>query len=507
MPNAPKKLKNIENTASKRPPVIAIMGHIDHGKSTLLDKIRKTNVTEKEMGGITQHLGAYEITHKTSDNTESRMTFLDTPGHEAFSGIRTRGATVADIAILVVSGEEGVKPQTLEAFQSIKKAGIPFVVAINKVDSPKADIERTKQSLAEHEIYVEGYGGDTPWISVSGKTGEGIPELLDLVLLVADLADLKSEKDKPAEGVVVESHMDPKEGLSATLIIKNGTLKIGQVAVSGNTYAVVRNLKYFDNTRIEMATFSSPVKVTGWQKLPTVGESFFSVESKKQAEEHIESKKTKEIRKDIKTAEASGAVILHLIIKADTAGSLEAILNEIGKIKGDAVQSRIMHSDLGPISLNDIKKTEGLENSILIGFNVKVDTQAKNYAERIGIEIHIFEIIYRLTEWLQEEIKSKTPKENIEEARGKAKIIKVFSKSKDKQIVGGRVETGSIYSGEEVKIFRRDAEIGKGKIRELQQQKNKATEVKNGSEFGAQIQCQIEIAPGDKIEGYKIIEK
>src|SRR3989344_7806585 len=181
MPNATKKLKNIENTASKRPPVIAIMGHIDHGKSTLLDKIRKTNVTEKEMGGITQHLGAYEITHKTSDNTESRMTFLDTPGHEAFSGIRTRGATVADIAILVVSGEEGVKPQTLEAFQSIKKAGIPFVVAINKVDSPKADIERTKQSLAEHEIYVEGYGGDVPWTAISAKTGEGISDLLDLL--------------------------------------------------------------------------------------------------------------------------------------------------------------------------------------------------------------------------------------------------------------------------------------------------------------------------------------
>ncbi|MEO8638216.1 MAG: translation initiation factor IF-2 [Candidatus Taylorbacteria bacterium] len=491
----------------KRSPVIAIMGHIDHGKSTLLDYIRKTKVTEGEAGGITQHLGAYEVVHKSPVGVESKITFLDTPGHEAFEGIRTRGASVADVAILVVSAEEGVKPQTLEAMKSIVNAKIPYIVAINKIDSPKADLERTKQSLAEHEIYLEGYGGQIPWTAISGKSGAGISELLDLVLLVAELAELKGDSHINAEGIVIEGHLDAKRGISSMLLIKNGSLKQGQTVVSGKSLASLRNIENFAGEKIVEATFSSPVTVIGWSTLPKVGDTFHTFSNKKEAETYIEKTAPDKIQKSAVASEDASKIQINIILKADTAGSLEAIVSEIKKIKSDMLLIKIVRSDVGEVSLGDIQSAGDLKNVFVLGFNAKIDLQAKNLAERSGITIHIENIIYKLVEWLKKEMEALVPKINVEEARGKAKILKVFSRNKNKQIVGGRVEDGTMYVGEEVKIFRREAEIGKGKIRGLEQQKTRASEAKKDTEFGAEIQCQIEIVPGDKIEGFKIIQK
>ncbi len=498
--------KPIQNLI-ERPPVIAIMGHIDHGKSTLLDYIRHTNITAKEAGGITQHIGAYEVIHKNGDGKERKITFLDTPGHAAFKGIRTRGANVADIAVLVVSGEDGVKPQTLEALQSILSAKIPYIVAINKIDSPKADVERTKQNLAENEIYLENYGGQVPWVPISAKTGEGIPQLLDLMLLMAEVGEFKADPNAAAEGVVIETNLDKKKGVSATLIIKNGTLRNGMTVVSGESIAPVRIMENFKGERVAEASFSSPIKLIGFDITPKVGDTFKSYENKKAAEAAIEEEKatpSQAPEKKVMTNSTGPApeiepLNIPLIVKADSAGSLEAIENEIQKIKQERVKIKIVHSGIGEISENDIKAASGHEHALMVGFHTRIDNLAKSTAERNGIEIHLFDIIYKLIEWVEQVAKEKAPKFQVEEITGKAKILKIFSKSKDKQVLGGKVIEGVITSGEEVKIIRREAEIGRGRIRELQQQKVKATEAKKDTEFGAMIESKIEIVAGDQI--------
>ena len=280
-----KVIKDNSAKLIKRPPVVVIMGHIDHGKSTLLDYIRKANIVDGEAGGITQHLGAYEVNHKTSEGKEGRITFLDTPGHEAFCSIRERGAQVADVAILVVSAEDGVKPQTLEALKCILLEKIPYVVAINKIDKAGADIEKTKQSLAENEVYVEGYGGDIPVCAISALNGEGIANLLDIVLLVTDMLDLKADTNAKAEGSIIEAKLDSKKGISATLLIKNGTLESGQFVVAGDSLSPVRIFEDYQGKAIKKASFSSPVKVIGFNKIPIVGSRFVTCLNKKEAEE------------------------------------------------------------------------------------------------------------------------------------------------------------------------------------------------------------------------------
>jgi translation initiation factor IF-2 len=516
-----------------RPPVVAVMGHIDHGKSTLLDFIRKTNVVASEAGGITQRIAGYEVVHTVRDTgAKKRITFIDTPGHAAFKGMRSRGASVADVAILVVSAEEGVKPQTLEALEAIKTSKAPYIVAINKIDSPKADIERTKQSLAEHEIYVEGYGGDIPWVAVSAKTGQGVEDLLDLILLVAELGDLRAHPDAPARGIIIEAHRDAKKGISATLIIQNGTLHQGDYVVSGEVTAPVRLLLDWNGSSLTSATFSSPVALIGWSGLPTVGDAFEVVANKRDAEAAVEAHKEQRANTAKKQSAPSPSpanadtsaltenadVMLPFIIKADAAGSLEAIVHEITLVqkrldtatsqKGSAgaVKIRIVQSGLGPVNEGDVKFALGA-HAIVLGFTVKTDTSAAHFAERNAIVIHQFDIIYKLIEWIENYATERIPKVTVEERTGFAKILKVFSKVKDRQIVGGKVQEGEIALGAEVKILRRDAEIGRGRIRELQQQKEKASSVATGAEFGMMIEAKTEIAPGDKIEAFTLITK
>lgn len=484
----------------KRPPVVVVMGHIDHGKSTLLDYIRKTNIVAKEAGGITQHLGAYEVVHGSH-----KITFLDTPGHEAFTSIRQRGSKVADIAILVVSAEDGVKPQTVEALKSILNEKIPYIVAINKIDKPGADVEKTKQSLAENEIYVEGYGGDIPVVPISALKGTGVSDLLDMIMLVADLQDLKADAHAKADGTVIEAGLDNKKGIYATLLIKNGTLSSGMYVVAEDSYAPVRILEDFQGKPIKSATFSSPVRIVGFNKIPTVGASFKILENKKEAEEMAAAFKPP--LKKVSTKRTEGMILVPIIIKADAIGSIEGIEHELAKINNLKVGINIISQGIGNINEGDLKIAQSNPEIIILAFNSKPDAKAKSILERSTIRVESFNIIYNLVEFVKNLVISKVPKEYIDEVSGVAKVLAVFSKTKDKQIIGGKVQQGSLLVGSEVKILRRDAEIGRGKIRELQKQKIKTDEVTEGFEFGTMVESKIEIAVGDKIQGFRTIEK
>lgn len=503
-----------KNTYNKpRPPVIAIMGHIDHGKSSLLDYIRRTNIVDKEVGGITQILSAYEVEHTTKEGQAGKITFLDTPGHESFRAIRERGVEVADVAILVVSGEDGVKPQTIEAFEHIKKSNIPFVVAITKIDKENSSVDRTKQSLAEHEIYVEGYGGEISWVAISSKSGEGIPELLDLIVLAAELEEISGNPDLPGTGIVIEAGIDSRKGMGATLIVKDGTIKQGQFIVSGSSFAPVRIMENFLGKPIKEATFSSPIKILGFNKLPVVGDGFLVVDTKKEAESLVASgnSNTPAPQPNSITNESAEPetprILVPIIIKADATGTLDAIRFEMEKMKTDKVELVLKNAAVGPITEGDINNTASIANATLIGFNTKTDVRAKLAAERLNVTIVDFDIIYKLVEYLKDTVTKHTPVISVEEPTGTAKILRVFSKNRDKQVIGGKVQDGSLQVGKEVVILRRDIEIGRGRIRELQQQKLKTENVQKGSEFGALVEAKKEIVEGDKIQCIQVVTK
>ncbi|MFA6338723.1 MAG: translation initiation factor IF-2 [Candidatus Paceibacterota bacterium] len=506
-----KEISEQKNTLVARPPVIVIMGHIDHGKSTLLDYIRKTNVADKEVGGITQRVSAYEVDITNEAGKEQKITFLDTPGHEAFSKARSYGAKVADVAILIVSAEDGVKPQTIEALEIIQEGKLPYIVAINKIDKPNANLEKTKQTLAEKGVYVEGYGGNVPFVAISAKTGEGVSELLNMILLVADMEEFTADPTVPAEGIVIEAIRDERKGISSTLIIKNGSLKQGMFLISSESLCTARMMENFLGKKITDASVGNVVKVYGWNMLPKIGSTFETFSTKKEAEAKIILNKEQEQK--VKTQDSAEIkeekTIVPVVIKANIAGVIDAIEYELKKIETDKVAIKIVHSGVGVITENDIRITSGKggkEGTIVIGFDTETDPRALDLAERLGIEIKTFDIIYKLSEWLEEVVKERTPKVATEQMLGRAKILKTFSQNKDKQIIGGRMEEGSITSGADVKILRRDVEISRGKIKELQQQKMKTGEVKEG-EFGTMIESKIEIAPGDKIECFEIVNK
>jgi translation initiation factor IF-2 len=482
-----------------RPPVVAIMGHIDHGKSTLLDYIRKTNITEKEAGGITQHISAYEVLHKSSDGRESKITFLDTPGHEAFRGVRNKGAGAADIAVLVVSAEDGVKPQTTEALNQIKESGTPFMIAITKIDKSSADIERTKQNMAENGIYVEGYGGDVTVVSVSAKTGQGVDDLLDTIILMAELENFTGERDIPGRGIIIESRLDAKKGITATGIIKDGTVSKGMFAATSGSTVPLRFILDAEGNNAEELSFSSPIQIVGWDKLPSPGKEFRTFLKKEEAIAYSQTK-DESATADAKQVIGEGVSALPIVVKADTAGSLEAIKHELEKVALERIVPQIVISGVGSISESDVKVALTTPNTIVIGFNNKIDSQAAQLAERLGVQIILSSIIYELTDKVVEILKSREPRIEVEETIGQAKILKIFSTTKDKQVIGAKVTSGRIDKGASVKIMRREAEIGLGKIKELQQAKVPTNSVGEETEFGGLIESRIEIVPGDVIE-------
>ncbi len=495
------KKSTTQSNVIKRPPVVVVMGHIDHGKSTLLDTIRKSNVVDKEVGGITQHLSAYVVEHKTKDGANEKITFLDTPGHAAFQKMRLRGADVADVAILMVSAEDGVKPQTLEALASIKATKIPYIVAINKIDKSGADLARTQASLIENEIYIEGMGGDIPWVGVSAKVGTGIDELLDVVVLVADLADLKGDTEKKAIGQVIEAKLDTKRGNQATLLIKDGTLKSGDFVVTGTCYSPVRIMEDFAGKNIKTATLSEPVGLIGFNKTPEVGAKFYTVGSKKEAEAAITAAT---VRPTSAKFASTNLPIVPILIKADVQGTIEAILYELVKFESDRITVRVIGTNVGAISVTDVQNVSATANAIIVGFNVKADRAALDLAERLGVEIDTFDVIYELSDWLNTALKNKTPKKEEEVVSGKAKIIKHFSTQKHTYVLGGRIEEGEIKLNQTVRIIRRDILVGKGKLRNLQQYKSDIKAVSEG-EFGMQLETKDGIAAGDYIEGYDLV--
>ncbi len=490
--------KNTDNFVP-RPAIVVIMGHIDHGKTTLLDYIRKTNVAEKETGGITQHVGAYEI-----EANGKKITFIDTPGHEAFSKMRSRGARIADLAILVVAADDGVKPQTIEALEAIKEAKIPFIVAINKIDKEGANPERVKKELAEHEVYVEGFGGNVPAVNISAKIGQGIPELLEMIILVSEMEELKADPSCPGSGVVIESHLDPKRGITATLIIENGTLKKKMFINAGGAISPVKIFEDFLGRPLEEATFSSAVKIIGFDRLPAAGANFRAYGSKAEAESAEESPsptcptagKFKKISEE--------KFLVPIIIKADVSGSLEALEKEILKLENQDVALNILRLNVGNITEDDINLASSDKNTIIIGFKVKPGVGVGQMAERLSVKIALFDIIYKMSEWLEEEIKKMTPKKEIEETIGAAELIKVFKQEKNKQIIGALVLSGKIAAGKYVKILRRGAVIARGKILELQQNRMPVSEVEQGKEFGALVDIKTELAKKDIIEVYDI---
>lgn len=495
-------------TKKVRPPVVVVMGHVDHGKSTLLDYIRKSNVVGGEAGGITQHISAYEVLKKDEKGLDRLITFLDTPGHEAFSKMRTRGAQAADIAILVVSSEDGVKAQTIEAFNTIIENKIPYIVAINKIDKPNANIEKTKMDLSEKGIYLEGMGGDVPFVLISAKTGKGVDELLDIIILVADLQEFTGNPLINATGIIIEAKCEPKRGISATCIIKNGTLKSGMFVACGTTIVPTRMLENFLGKPIKEATFSSPIKLIGFEKIPEVGDIFESFKTKKEAENYIyeiNNKKTnKKIEGDQRTQTGK---IIPIIIKTDVSGSIEAIEKEINKLNTEEISFKIIGSGVGDINESDLKMGCVNKESIIVGFNTKLDNSARDLNESLKVNIETFNIIYKLTDWLKELVENRRPRLETTEVIGSVKILKTFGATKDKQIVGGKVTVGKIALGSKVRIMRRDFEIGNGKIVELQTNKIKSKEVLEGSDCGIQVESKIDIAPGDVLEAFITVIK
>jgi len=495
------KKNALEPNIVKRPPIVVIMGHIDHGKSTLLDFIRKSKVVEGEVGGITQHLSAYEVEHTTSEGVKEKIIFLDTPGHEAFQKMRLRGADVADIAILIVSAEDGVKPQTLEALASIQAANIPYIVAINKIDKPGADLVRTQSSLIENQIYIEGMGGDIPWVAISAKSGEGVGELLDTVVLAADLAELTGDINAPAEGLVIEGHVDKQRGTTATLIVKNGTLKSGMFVVSGRAYAPTRIMEDYSGKTIKEAGPSTPVGIVGFTEIPKAGAAFTVATSKKEAEVivcEVENNKPEAKRY------TSNLPVVPIMIKADMLGSLDAIKHELDKFESDRISIRVIGATVGDVSASDVQDVSATENSIIVGFNVKVERAAIDLAERLGVEINTFDIIYELSDWLNTALKNRTPKREEKVMTGRAKVLKHFSTQKNTHVLGGRVEEGELKANQIVRILRRDIEVGTGTLKNVQQQKSDTQKVSDG-EFGMQIDSKVELAPGDYIEAFDTV--
>ncbi len=500
----------------ERPPVVAVMGHVDHGKSTLLDYIRKTNVVAGEAGGITQHISAYELSHKNESGVMKKITFLDTPGHEAFSNMRARGAKAADIAILVVAADDGVNAQTKEVFETIVESKTPFIVAINKIDKNGANIEKTKNSLVENGIYIEGYGGDISCVEISAKTGAGIDELLETILLTAELEGLKGDTNKPASGLVIESNSDPKRGISATLVIKDGTLEKGMFVVVDDSISTTRIFEDFKGGNLEKAEFSSPIRITGFSsavklfgliKVPKVGETFYSFKTKKEAEQFIAENKNSTQGLRLPETDSSYNFTIPIIIKTDVAGTSEAVAEAVSKIVSEKAGFKIIRLGVGDISESDLNFAQADKNVLIVGFNVKVERTALDANDQVGATIKTFNIIYELTDWLQKELDEKRPRVEERSTSGSIKVLKIFNATKNKLVFGGRVVAGAIKTGNSVDIVRRENKIGTGKIVGLQQSKVDTKEVSEGVEFGGMIESNTEIAPGDMLESFVMIKK
>ncbi len=450
------------------------MGHIDHGKSTLLDYIRKSNIVDGEAGGITQRLSAYEITHKDETGVDRKITFIDTPGHAAFSGMRERGAQIADIAILVVSAE----------------------------DKPGAQVEKVKNDLVEKGIYLEGYGGDIPFAEISAKAGTNIDQLLDLILLATDLHELKTDTQSAPIGIVIESHRDAKRGVIATLIVKDGILKKGSFVATDKSYAPTRIMENFLGKAINEASCSTPVTITGFSELPQVGSFITVFDSKKDAEAYIFDEKHKaHVEGSIANIQHGSEVkVIPLIIKTDAGGTQDAVKKELSHLELENVKFKYITEEVGAISEKDIRRVETDKDIIIIGFNVTVDPKARALNEQVKARIINHPIIYKISDELKEVVEERRPRITEIRQSGTMKVLKTFSQTKDKQVLGAKITDGLISVGNVVRIVRRENEIGRGKITELQHNRVKQKSLEAPIECGLMVETKHEIIEGDQLE-------
>lgn len=487
-------------TLQPRSPIVVVMGHIDHGKTTLLDRIRSANVAEKEAGGITQHIGAYEVAR-----SGKHITFIDTPGHEAFSKMRERGARVADIAILVVAADDGVKPQTLEALAAIKSANIPFIIALNKIDKPGANPDTVKTQLSENEVFIEEWGGAVPLVAVSAKQGLHIDELLDMILLVAELQELKADPTASASGVVIESHRDARRGNTATLLVRNGTLKAGDYVSAGDALTRVRIMENYLGDTAQDAGPGTPVQVVGFDAVPVVGTTFQSCRTKEEAEDMCGIAQRMQKRGAVVgTASHDDISIIPILVKADADGSREVLEDALSKLSFGATQLKIVDSGVGDISEGDVKAVatdrSDTIGAMILGFNVKITTDARLAAERFNVQVASFKIIYEALEWVETTAKSMTPKKMRRVNKGQLEILKIFAEEKGSMVVGGKVIEGTISNTDKFEALHRGRVIGKGGVKSLQKEKSVVESVGVGSLCGLSISHIDQLEKGDVLQ-------
>jgi len=505
-------LSQQEGTRLPRAPVVTVMGHVDHGKTSLLDYIRKSRVASGEAGGITQHIGAYHV-----ETDHGMITFLDTPGHAAFTAMRARGAKSTDIVILVVAADDGVMPQTVEAVQHARAAGVPLIVAINKMDKPSADPERVKNELSVHEVIPEAWGGDTQFIPVSAHTGEGISELLDAVLLQAEVLELTAARDVPAQGIVIESRLDKGRGPVASLLIQSGTLRRGDVVLAGLQFGRVRAMLDENGESIEEAGPSIPVEILGLNGTPDAGDQFAVVESEKRAREIAEFRHTKSRDTRLQRQQASKLdnmfesmtagerKTLNIVLKADVRGSLEAIQAALMDLGNDEVQVNIVVGGVGGITETDVNLAV-TSKAVVFGFNVRADAAARKLVESEGVDLRYYNVIYNLIDDVKDALTGMLAPERREEILGIAEVRDIFGSPRYGQVAGCMVIEGTVYRSKPIRVLRDNVVIYQGELESLRRFKDDASEVRNGMECGIGVKNYTDVKIGDLIEVYEVKE-
>ena len=510
-----KKEEDKEENLKTRSPVVTIMGHVDHGKTTLLDVLRSTNIVSKEHGGITQHIGAYRIETKSN----KFITFFDTPGHEAFSLMRARGAKVTDIVILVVAADDGVKEQTVEAINHAKAAKAPIIVCINKIDSNNADPQKIKNQLMEHEIISEDMGGENLFVEISAKEKKNLDKLEEIILLQSEMLDLKANPNKKANGTIVESKIEQGKGSTATVLIQGGTLRVGDVFVAGPAYGKVRAMSDDKGLKIVEAGPSIPVEIIGLTGVPIAGDEFIVIDNEIKAKEiadfrlrSVKMKQTKSLTKESLEKildEKSNKNIkeLSLILKSDVQGSLEAIINGVEKFKNNEIKLKIIHKGIGAINESDVSLATATENTLLVGFNVKPNKLAKDLAKRDKVNIQFFTVIYELLDYVKDSMSGLLVPDKKEILNGKAKIKEIFKVSKIGKIAGCEVIEGKIEKNSNIRLLRDDQIIYEGKLNSLKRFKEETAEVKEGNDCGIVLDNFQDIKQNDILEAYIIEEQ
>ena len=483
-------MENKSENLIDKTPTIVVLGHVDHGKTSILDYIRKTSLAEKEEGSITQHIGAYQI-----KRNNKKITFLDTPGHEAFLTLRARGAKVADIGLLVIDATEGIKPQTKEAISHLKNFNIPFIVVLNKIDKSNANPEKVKRELMKENVFLEGMGGDIPWVEVSAKTGKGINELLELIELVAEIKKIKANIKKRAKGVIIEAFLDPKRGPTATLILEEGILKRREIIGTSSTFGKIRIMEDSQGKPIEKIFPGDPAVVIGFERVPLVGESFQTFDNIESVKSQIKIEKEKKIAFKVSSL-SSPQKVLKLILKTDVWGSLEAIEQTLKKIQPEKIALEIVKGEIGDVNESDVKLAKNTQ-AIILGFRVKIAPVVKKIIEREKIKVMNFKVIYDLVEGIYKLIKEAQEPEIKRIELGKVKTLVIFLTEKNRQIIGGKVIEGKVKKGAKIEVFRNNELVGKGRLVNLKKGQKDISEIQAPQECGILFEGDIKIEVGD----------